>query len=46
MRTWDMYSDKNVKVFLSELRENLNEIAMRMDTVYGETIKLIDKSNK
>ena len=37
MRTWDMYSESNVKVFLTELWENLNEIAMRMETAYAET---------
>ena len=32
-----MYSERNVKMFLSELWENLNEIDMRMDIVYAET---------
>ena len=37
MSIWDMYSERNVKMFLSGLWENLNEIAMRMDTVYAKT---------
>ena len=34
---WDMYIERNVKVFLSEMWEKLTEIAMRMNTVYAET---------
>ena len=41
MRTWDMYSERNVKVFRLKRWKSVNKIAVSMNTVYAYT-----KANK